>query len=164
MGFGGNGNTSLEETVGSGHCLTTGPFANAEVLIFGIHNLKHCLSRGFRNESETQSKALLISPKVVERTLQMLDYQSFNTELENGPHNAIPWIVRGDFLKFSAPNGVYISAFVASQGKPNASKQGANLDIRSCILSSSCAAGPTLVDLATKEPGTKTHGFFWPKS
>lgn len=35
------------------------------------------------------------------------DYYGFLLMLEDGPHSAIPITVRGDFSRFTAPNGMF---------------------------------------------------------
>lgn len=48
-GFGGNGNENADESVGKGHCVTDGPFANLTVQYFSAKREPHCLSHGFPN-------------------------------------------------------------------------------------------------------------------
>ncbi|GAB1314595.1 Tyrosinase copper-binding domain-containing protein [Madurella fahalii] len=100
-GFGGDGDPSLPETVGGGRCVTSGPLAGPlQPLFYGGTKKPHCLSRGF-NFSDMPLEAL--SPDAVEKALQADTYMQFLLDIENGPHNAIPNAVRGDFYSFTAP-------------------------------------------------------------
>ena len=66
----------------------------------------HCLSRSFTEQGEMlQTLHRLISPERIEQTLSQADYASFFADFEEGPHNAIPQFIKGDFLTFTAPNG-----------------------------------------------------------
>lgn len=104
-GFGGDGNLTGEMTVGGGRCVVDGPFANLELLFFDGEYHIHCLSRGFR-EGNTLGRILAekIQPTAIETILRKPDYESFFLELERGPHNKIPILIGGDFIKFTAPN------------------------------------------------------------
>ncbi|KAG4441776.1 hypothetical protein IFR05_002767 [Cadophora sp. M221] len=119
-GFGGNGDLNTPVTLYEGHCVLSGPFANTtrawKALSHGqFHDVAlepHCLSRGFFNagtltEAEKKKSRNLhnrLSPDDVEKTLEQPDYMSFFKEFETGAHNAIPSLIRGDWLVFSAPN------------------------------------------------------------
>jgi len=104
-GFGGNGDKNGEKSVAYGHCVTDGPFANLTVQYFGTEYGAHCLSRGFihgdRLDRVFGSK---VRPEALEAVLLEPDYESFNLKLEEGPHNAIPRAIRGDFFRVTAPN------------------------------------------------------------
>ena len=107
-GFGGTGSASSsnEEEILSGHCVTTGPFANLRVLYLDETLQPHCLSRGFvTSEEELVRLEKKVSPEAVERFLEMPDYDAFNIGLEEGSHAGIPYIIRGDFSLFTAPFG-----------------------------------------------------------
>lgn len=108
-GFGGNGNVTGEVTVGHGRCVIDGPFAHLTTLFFSnTDGESHCLSRGFLSGEALDSKcASRIAPEAVKKVLNASTYESFNRELESGPHLAIPYGVRGHFLRFSAPYGMY---------------------------------------------------------
>jgi tyrosinase len=54
-GFGGDGDKNAERSVGHGHCITDGPFANQTALFFGVENRSHCLSRGFVHGKHLQT-------------------------------------------------------------------------------------------------------------
>jgi tyrosinase len=106
-GFGGDGDKNAERSVGHGHCITDGPFANQTVLFFGVENRSHCLSRGFIHGKHLQTIfGSKVKPEALEAVLLEEDYESFNLQLEEGPHNAIPRAIRGDFLRVTAPNGL----------------------------------------------------------
>ncbi|KAK6596644.1 hypothetical protein H4I96_09296 [Botrytis cinerea] len=105
IGFGGNGNSHSNKSVGHGHCVTDGPFANRTIQYFGSEYGAHCLSRGFIHGDHLRTIfGLKVQPKALEAVLLQPDYESFNLELEEGPHNAIPRAIRGDFLRVTAPN------------------------------------------------------------
>ena len=109
LGFGGNG--TGDPSVGDGRCVVDGPFANLHGLFYGSDdNRPHCLSRAFRTGKDlantTSSK---INPDAVEKIMKMNNYEDFNLKLEEGPHNAIPRGIRGDFIRFSAPYGMFLS-------------------------------------------------------
>ena len=105
-GFGGNG--AGGPSVGNGSCVTDGPFAYLTALSYGIEEKSHCLSRGFLGGAELeQTSARRLKPEAIEEVLSATNYELFNLGLEHGPHNGIPYGVRGDFLKFTAPYGMY---------------------------------------------------------
>ena len=105
-GFGGNGNINSDKSVGNGHCVTEGPFANRTLYWFGAEYREHCLSRGFLHGKRLKTTfSLKVHPEAVERVLLEPDYESFNIALEKGPHNAVPATIRGDFLRVTAPSG-----------------------------------------------------------
>lgn len=108
-GFGGDGDPSLPETVGGGRCVTSGPLAGTlQPLFYGANKKPHCLSRGF-NFSDMPLEAL--SPDAVEKALQADTYMQFLLDIENGPHNAVPNAVKGDFYSFTAPYGKAAHSF-----------------------------------------------------
>ena len=53
----------------------------------------------------------LIQPILVEEILAQKDLLSFTLELEDAPHNTIPFGIRGDFLSFNAPAGKFPSSY-----------------------------------------------------
>lgn len=65
----------------------------------------HCLSRGFPTDKQVARLSQSLRPEALEGILSVLDYESLNSALENGPHLAVPKIIRGDFQYFTAPNG-----------------------------------------------------------
>ena len=104
-GFGGDGNLTGEVTVGHGRCVIDGPFANLHVQYYNEHYEPHCLSRGFLNSTSMAISGSLIRPAAVERVLNVSNYAAFLLRIEDGPHSAIPISIKGDFSKFTAPNG-----------------------------------------------------------
>jgi len=108
-GFGGNGNTSLPVTVGHGHCIEDGPFADLQVQYYSEDWNPHCLSRGFlAAELRDRFVADRLNKSVMEDIMNEPRYFDFLLRLEDGPHSAIPITVRGDFSRFTAPNGMLI--------------------------------------------------------
>ena len=112
LGFGGNGNKTARKSVGYGHCVTDGRFANLLISYFGTENRTHCLSRGFNKKWQ---KAEHVRPGTVKDILHEPTYASFNLALEYRSHNAIPSFIRGDFFKVTAPNGMTYSYFSPSR-------------------------------------------------
>jgi tyrosinase len=107
-GFGGNGNENANESVGKGHCVTEGPFANLTVKYYSAQNEPHCLSRGFLHGDILDRRfGARVHPDNVEAILQEPDYDTFNVRLEAGPHDAVPRGVNGDFSRETAPNGKF---------------------------------------------------------
>lgn len=110
FGFGGNGNPNAPEAVGSGHCVTEGPFSDLRPKyydnIFENPNdelLPRCLSRGFA-DGDTFSGDLF-SPEVMKELFSKTTFDDFLFYLERTPHNGIPLGIRGDFLTYTAPYG-----------------------------------------------------------
>ncbi|KAI0405660.1 putative tyrosinase [Xylaria palmicola] len=104
-GFGGNGNVNLPSTVGHGHCVQDGPFAGLQVQYYNEDFNPHCLSRGFlTGELQDHFGAQRLNSSAMAAVLGQPDYYQFLLMLEDGPHSAIPIIVRGDFSRFTAPN------------------------------------------------------------
>lgn len=119
LGFGLNGGSEGD------HCVEKGPFAGRRYAWRhlpekGIAEMEpHCLSRWFRdlNSLEDGENDILyrkiydrISPEYVNETLNAAGYSSFFKKFEAGAHNAIPMFVRGEWLNFTATNGMFVSA------------------------------------------------------
>lgn len=106
-GFGGDGDVNAEKSVGYGHCVTNGHFADFMPALSGFQQHSHCLSRGFWN-NDTGTHGVLagdkVQPAAVEAVLNLPTYEEFFLALESGPHNQIPNGIRGDFMSFTAPN------------------------------------------------------------
>ena len=102
---GGNGTEPGETTIGYGYCVTDGAFANLWVRYYKGRYHPHCLSRDFVKGQGLRSLVNHIRPESLERILDQTNYMSFLLEFEKGPHSVIPVFVRGDFFKFTAPNG-----------------------------------------------------------
>ncbi|TVY16268.1 Tyrosinase ustQ [Lachnellula arida] len=106
-GFGGNGNENAGRSVGKGHCVTDGPFANLTVQYFSVKREPHCLSRGFlHGEILDHRFGDRVRPQLIESLLEEPDYDAFNSRLEAGPHDAVPRGVNGDFSRATAPNAL----------------------------------------------------------
>ena len=105
-GFGGDGDASGEMTVGNGRCVASGPFAGHEVSFYDDKYQPHCLSRGFQSATELSDLGKLIEPKIVERMLRAPDFNTFALELEARGHRFMSESIRGDFSKFTGPNGM----------------------------------------------------------
>lgn len=116
-GFGGNGNTSIKEPFLDGFCLTEGPFSRLEMPYIGADYKPHCLSRGFPNREKLARLGQDLRPEALGKVLSLTDYESFNLGLENGPHLAVPKMIRGDFQYFTAPNGLCSSGYKRYVGK-----------------------------------------------
>jgi tyrosinase len=106
LGFGGNGDITLHQSPIGGYCVTDGPFAMLTARYIGLEISPHCLSRNFRNDTSTgHFTGAFIRPDIMEEILEEKDLLEFNLQLEDAPHNAIPYGIRGDFLSFNAPAG-----------------------------------------------------------
>ncbi|KAL2060132.1 hypothetical protein VTL71DRAFT_9954 [Oculimacula yallundae] len=105
LGFGGNGDASLGESeIGGGHCVTDGPFAMTVARYIDLKVHPHCLSRNFGNDTSIgHFTGKMIRPDVVEKILREDDLLDLTLKMEDAPHNAIPFGIRGDFLSFNAP-------------------------------------------------------------
>jgi tyrosinase len=106
-GFGGNGDPEAPESVSDGHCVTDGPFAGLQLPFYDGDDHIHCLSRGFKFDQKILHGHIPgegVRPSTVEKILSLPDFESFFFALENGPHNAIPTGIHGDFMGFTAPN------------------------------------------------------------
>jgi tyrosinase len=115
-GFGGNGKINSPETLEDGHCVTEGPFADTTRAWkgdakygHGVTYEPHCLSRDFatstRSAEDIEWLHSLITPAYLNGNLTRPIYELFFESFENGAHNAIPQLLRGDWLTFTAPNG-----------------------------------------------------------
>lgn len=120
-GFGGNGDEQSPEILHGGHCVATGPFANTTRAWSALskgqsHNVTfwpHCLNRGIMDSTDPAAKDMYyaISPEYVAQTLDQADYDQFFRTFETGAHNAIPSLMRGDWITFTAPNGKVLPAW-----------------------------------------------------
>ncbi|KAH8804897.1 hypothetical protein F5884DRAFT_859514 [Xylogone sp. PMI_703] len=103
-GFGGNGNTSLSPILNFGTCVTEGPFADLTLSFAGQETQSHCLTRSFQDEGLRGYSGEGVSPAAIEEVLSKEDYASFFSAIEEGPHDTIPNMIRGDFWYLTAPN------------------------------------------------------------
>ena len=104
-GFGGDGGVDAPRSVGEGRCVTDGPFAGLNALYSNLRYRPHCFSRGFPSERELARWTQAFRPEAVKQVMAIQEYESFYLQLENGPHLAIPYSIRGDFYRFTAPYG-----------------------------------------------------------
>ena len=104
-GFGGDGGLDAPRSVGEGRCVTDGPFAGMRVLYSNLRYRPHCFARGFPSEKELARWTATFNPEAVAQVMRSLDYKDFYLSLENGPHLGIPYSIRGDFFRFTAPYG-----------------------------------------------------------
>lgn len=95
-GFGCDGNRSAPESVGHGHCVAEGPFADLRPLYFDRDRQEHCLSRGMRSGETLDFAMSKISPRAVEGTLQRQAYHNFTFWLEKDTHKVMPYVMRGE--------------------------------------------------------------------
>lgn len=98
---------ALEEgPIGGGRCVSDGPFAGLTARYVNLRTAPHCLSRNFRNDTATgHFSGDLIRPELIKHTLEEDDLLNFTLKLESGPHDTIPYGIRGDFMSFNAPAG-----------------------------------------------------------
>jgi tyrosinase len=88
--------------------VTDGPFAMTIARYVDLETNPHCLSRNFRNDTKNgHFTGHLIRPELIAKTLEEDDLLLFTLKLESGPHNTIPFGIRGDFLSFNAPAGKF---------------------------------------------------------
>ncbi|TEY24755.1 hypothetical protein BOTCAL_1364g00020 [Botryotinia calthae] len=104
-GFGGDGKSSDESTVGQGSCVMDGPFAGLEAMFYGDDYKPHCLSRGFSTGKSLQELSELIKPDVVDEIMQEKEFKDFAERLEKNAHRFVSGRIRGDFSKFTGPYG-----------------------------------------------------------
>ncbi|MBW0495039.1 hypothetical protein O181_034754 [Austropuccinia psidii MF-1] len=104
-GFGGDGDKSAPESVGHGHCITTGPFAGLRPLYYDRNISSHCLSRAWRTGETLEFAMSKIQPAAIEDLMQRDDYHDFTHWLEKDVHKSMPYVIQGDWMQTSAPNG-----------------------------------------------------------
>ena len=126
--------------------MTDGPFGGLEIPYVGKEYHPHCLSRQFETPENVTNLAQDIRPASIEKLFLETRYEPFNIKLERTAHNSIPHIIRGDFLIFTAPFGKIALIFV-EYAKINVIKPH-----RSGVFSTSYAARPYLVEMATSRP------------
>jgi tyrosinase len=102
-GFGGDGDSSSETTVGEGRCVTDGPFAGLEALFYGSDYQPHCLSRGFSTGASLKELSDLIRPDVVDDIMREKEFKDFAERLEKNAHAFASGSIRGDFAKYTGP-------------------------------------------------------------
>lgn len=151
-GFGGDGDHSAPESVGRGHCVTTGPFSDLKPMYYDRDLNSHCLSRAIRRGETLDFAMSKISPSAVEKLMLKGDYHDFTHWLEKDAHKAMPYSIQGDWMQTSAPNGnesMLHSSSLRSQ------------ELRSRFLASTCPIGSLVVALAIDEAGDKIWRYVW---
>lgn len=90
-------------------CVRDGPFSNYQVRNTGWATQPHCLSRGFGRVPPFHNfSGEKLHPDVLNDALAQEDFWDFVTAVEDGPHDAIPHGVGGDFMLLTAPNGMFV--------------------------------------------------------
>ncbi|TGO44322.1 hypothetical protein BOTNAR_0861g00040 [Botryotinia narcissicola] len=91
-GFGGDGKSSDESTVGQGStpsCVIDGPFAGLEAMFYGEDYRPHCLSRGFSTGESLRELSELIRPDVLGEIMQEKEFKNFAERLEKNAHRFV---------------------------------------------------------------------------
>ncbi|CAK3961185.1 Di-copper centre-containing [Lecanosticta acicola] len=114
FGLGGNGDKMHTSTADGAWCVESGPFAGAQIpfdysavageevfLNAQGQNTSFCLSRKFALGNSFDASQL--APQHVSWVLSQRGYVKFLMELEEGPHNTIPFGINGTFLTLYAP-------------------------------------------------------------
>ena len=106
-GFGGDGQQGAEIVHDHGRCIQDGPFVTLRPLYHERKYNPHCLSRGFRKgrQSGKTFPAGELRPQRISDILLHDNYDKMCQGLEMGPHNFVPFSIRGDFFSFSSPYG-----------------------------------------------------------
>lgn len=120
FGFGGDGNPDGPPTVPFGSCVADGPFAaDYEVLFYDFLPRPRCLSRGFGRFWGKPFSGDYFQPSAIEYVIAEATFYNFTRAIEDGPHNAVPNQVGGDFWSSEAPNGqpFYLAGLQNSHGE-----------------------------------------------
>jgi tyrosinase len=104
-GFGGDGDPDGPVTVGRGSCIKDGPFAGYQVLYSDFVPQMHCLSRGFGRQLHKPFRTPFFEPQAMVDLLNQKTFYNFTEAMEEGPHDAVPNGVNGDFFTLESPNG-----------------------------------------------------------
>ena len=128
-GFAGNGNINDEAINLSfkvpdfgivdrhAFCVDDGPFSNLPARYNRSAEGMHCLARNFANDTAIgHFDGTLFSRDYVNEILEIDDYLSFTSAIEDGPHWAIHSGMGGDFESISAPMDVRISMITILSG------------------------------------------------
>lgn len=142
---------SLGHPILNAYCVTEGPFARLEVPYFEHMYQPHCLLRGFESDEKLMALRIALKPETLSEMLQLSEYNSLNLGLENGPHNAIPRSINGDFSLQTAPSGKMSTPYNLSTCARAFTKP-VN---RPCVLPPSHPARPNVVAMATGGPWKK---------
>ena len=110
LAFGTNGKFSPDTGDGvlAGDCVVDGAFAGMTVLYLNDTRVRHCLSRNFADPPELHSFGDQLQPKAIEALLSEPEFDVFSFMFEQATHLAVPNVILGDFITFTAPNGRFI--------------------------------------------------------
>lgn len=100
--------------------VTVSPMALLLISSFPFMMAMTTFSRGFKfNEKMLHGRipGEGVRPSAIEKILSLPDFESFFLALENGPHNAIPTSIHGDFMGFTAPNDLISSCIIGNSTK-----------------------------------------------
>lgn len=105
-GFGGDGRVDGPITVGNGRCVVDGPFADLQPIKYNHTYVRHCLSRGFRdNDTLGHISGLPFDPETIGKVKRKTTYVEFEKAVEMYLHNSMHVAISGDFLALTAANG-----------------------------------------------------------
>ena len=103
-GFGSDGQGRGD--VGHGRCVVDGPFTDLQPLYFNYTYIPHCLSRGFRDQTEFgQLNGSSFRPENIGTLMRQPTFGAFRYFLEMEVHNPIHKGIGGDFMSLTATNG-----------------------------------------------------------
>ncbi|KAL3420135.1 monooxygenase [Phlyctema vagabunda] len=102
-GFGGNGNPE-----DPARCVTDGPFRDIRPDWLEGRYQPHCLSRAFNDGNGRVGRMFgeEYSPEAIEAVQANIDFTTFATALENGPHGAVHTAIDGDMSTSTSPNEI----------------------------------------------------------
>lgn len=106
-GFGEDGDPTGDVVQDYGRCVVDGPFADLRPLFRQTTFSPRCLSRGFCRGMKTGKifPGNDVRPQKIGKILSREEFDAFSKDLEMGPHNFVPFSIRGDFFSFSSPYG-----------------------------------------------------------
>jgi tyrosinase len=102
-GFGSNGDTNSELSVGNGHCVADGPFAGLEAMFYDNLDQPHCLSRGFQSGATKEELGKLVQPEVIADIMAEENFETFALRIEHNAHHFVSESIQGEFSKFTGP-------------------------------------------------------------
>ncbi|KAK3949210.1 hypothetical protein QBC32DRAFT_379248 [Pseudoneurospora amorphoporcata] len=95
-------------SVGQGHCVLNGPFADLRPIIYNHTYVTHCLSRGFNDPKRPNVTGVIsgdhYKPEAIGEILRTDDYKEFAKRVEERLHNGLHQGVGGDFRAMTAAN------------------------------------------------------------
>lgn len=118
-GFGGDGKIGGQIIYDHGRCVEDGPFASLQPRFHERKYNPHCLSRGFRKGKKSGKvfPAGELRPERISEILFQSSYDDMCQGIEMGPHNFVPFSIRGDFFSFSSPYGKHLFSFDESPSR-----------------------------------------------